>query len=175
MEEFQLVVPDITYADEIISYRQSFLDAGDSMDGCGSLRRHADPQEWLDFNAMLAQEQPEGSRYVISTQFVYVRKSDRRIVSMIQIRHKMNDYLRDYAGHIGYSVRPDERRKGYASAMLRDALPFCRQLGLSRVMISCLTQNEASRRTILANGGVYEKTVHEPKENVDLERYWIEL
>ncbi len=42
-------------------------------------------------------------------------------------------------------------------------------------MVSCLTDNEGSRRTILACGGVYESTVHEPKENVDLQRYWIEL
>ena len=94
---------------------------------------------------------------------------------MLQIRHELNEYLRLYAGHIGYSVRPSARRQGVAKWMLSNALPFCRALGLRRVMIACEPWNEGSRRTILANGGVYEKTVHEPQEDIDLEQYWVEL
>ena len=59
--------------------------------------------------------------------------------------------------------------------MLAAILPHCRGLGLDRVMIACEPWNEGSRRTILANGGVYEKTVHEPERNIDLEQYWIRL
>ena len=94
---------------------------------------------------------------------------------MLQVRHYFNEYLEKYAGHIGYSVRPSERRKGYAKWMLAQGLVFCRRIGLPRVLISCETENEGSRRTILANGGVYESTVHEPEEDIDLERYWIDL
>jgi predicted acetyltransferase len=94
---------------------------------------------------------------------------------MLQLRHTLNDYLRRYAGHIGYSVRPSERRRGVAKWMLAAALPYCRELGLRRVMIACEPWNEGSRRTILANGGVFEKTVHEPEEDIDLEQYWITL
>lgn len=72
-------------------------------------------------------------------------------------------------------VRPSERRKGFAAQMLRLCLPRCRELGLTRVLITCLRENEASRRTILANGGVYESTVYEPREGEHLERYWIDL
>ncbi|MBR5969669.1 MAG: GNAT family N-acetyltransferase, partial [Lachnospiraceae bacterium] len=77
-------------------------------------------------------------------------------------------------GHIGYSVCHSERRKGYATEMLRMILPVCRNLGLERILVTCLEGNEGSRKTILHNGGVYEKTVHEPKENVRLKRYWID-
>ncbi len=94
---------------------------------------------------------------------------------MIQVRHRFNEYLEKYAGHIGYSVRPSERRKGYAKHMLALVLPFCRALGLERVLISCHDTNEASRRTILANGGVYESTVFHPDDGGMLERYWIDL
>ena len=59
--------------------------------------------------------------------------------------------------------------------MLAAILPHCRGLGLDRVMIACEPWNEGSRRTILANGGVYEKTVHEPERGIDLEQYWITL
>ena len=174
MEALRLLIPDESMMEEIRAYRQAMLDAGSSMDGTGSLRR-LDAPEWLEHCALMANEAtvPEGR--VQATQFVCMRESDGRIVGMIDVRHRFNDYLRAYGGHIGYSVRPDERRKGYASRMLALALPYCRELGLDRVMISCLVENEGSRRTILKNGGVYDSTVHEPKENVDLERYWITL
>ena len=87
----------------------------------------------------------------------------------------LNQMLAAYGGHIGYSVRPSERRKGYAARMLREVLPFCRQLGLSRVLITCTPDNEASRRVILSAGGVYESTVFEADRNRELERYWIDL
>ena len=103
-----------------------------------------------------------------------VRESDGRLVGMVNVRHYFNDYLEQFGGHIGYSVRPSERRKGCAKEQLRLALSFCREtLGLDRVLITCYTSNEGSRRTILSAGGVYENTVHEPDRNVDLERYWI--
>ena len=175
MDALELVLPDVSMAQEISAYRQAFLDAGDSMDGCGSLRRHADPRDWLDFNAMLADPATVPGNWVPSTQYVLLRKEDRRIVGMLQIRHCFNDFLEHYGGNIGYSVRPGERRKGYAKRMLAMALPECRALGLDRVLVTCLDDNEGSRRTILANGGVYESTVFEPGEGVRLERYWIAL
>lgn len=175
MEALKMILPDESMREEIRAYRQAMLDAGSSMDGTGSLRRLENPEDWLAQNAQYASDEtvPEGK--VPSTQFVCVREADGRIVGMIQVRHRFNDFLRLYGGHIGYSVRPDERRKGYASWMLDHALPYCRELGLDRIMISCLADNEASRRTILRCGGTYESTVHEPQANVDLQRYWIEL
>jgi predicted acetyltransferase len=87
----------------------------------------------------------------------------------------LNDFLEKYGGHIGYSVRPSERHRGYAKEMLKMALPFCRQIGIDKILITCIDGNIGSEKTILANGGVYETTVHEPNENVDLKRYWIAL
>ena len=112
---------------------------------------------------------------VPATQYIYVRESDQKVVGMLQIRHYFNAYLEKYAGHIGYSVRPDERKKGYATAMLKAALPRCRELGIRDVLICCIQGNEGSRRTILHNGGVFESIVHEPELDRDLERYWIHL
>ena len=174
-EKMKLVLPSEAWFGEYLAYRQEFLDSGDSMDGTGPMRRMEDPREWLDYTERCRQPElvPEGK--VQATQFLYVRESDGRAVGMIQIRHRFNEYLEKYAGHIGYSVRPSERRKGYATRMLRDTLPFCREIGLDRVLVSCIDTNEASRRTILANGGVYESTVFEPEAGIRLERYWIQL
>ena len=104
-----------------------------------------------------------------------VREEDHKIVGMIQVRHCFNDYLEKYGGHIGYSVAPDERRKGYASQMLEMVLPECRKLGIGKVLITCRKGNEGSRKTILKNGGIYESEVYEPDNKVYLERYWIDL
>ncbi len=169
----KLARPDESWLEEVRAYRAEFLAADSSMDGAGPLRRYEDPADWLEMVRCYEDPAavPEGK--VPATELLCVRGG--RILGMLQIRHRLNAYLEQYAGHIGYSVRPSERRKGVAKRMLALALPLCRQLGLQRVMIACQPWNEGSRRTILANGGIYEKTVHEPERNVDLERYWIAL
>ena len=174
-EQLVLVRPDMSMAEEIMDYRNEFLAAGSSMDGTGSLRKCETAQEWIDFNQKMENPETVPAHFVPATQYVYLRKSDNRIVGMIQIRHELNEYLKNYGGHIGYSVRPSERRKGYAGKMLAEFLLVCRRMGLGRVLVTCMTGNVASRRTIIKNGGVYENTVFEPDVKANLERYWIKL
>ena len=170
-----LIEPTTEYSRQIQSYRKEFLDSGDSMDGTGDLRNFDDPREWIDYVEKHKDPQtvPEGR--VPSTQFIFVREEDSKIVGMIDIRHHLNEFLEKFGGHIGYSVAPSERRKGYATQMLKEALSVCKDLGIRKVLITCIKDNEGSRRTILNNGGIYESAVYEPDENVYLERYWIEL
>ena len=175
MDDLILIKPGEEYASQIAEYRAEFLSCGDSMDGCGSLRRLENPYDYIkkcaDYER--AETLPEG--LVIATQFMLVRLSDNRILGMIQIRHYFNDYLSKFGGHIGYSVRPCERRKGYAKKMLKMALPYCKDIGLSEVLITCNDGNLGSEKTILSCGGIYESTVYEPDENINLKRFWIKL
>lgn len=176
MEELVLLEPSSVYYEQIKEYRQEFLEAGDSMDGTSSLREYDNPSDWMEHIRLYSRKEtiPEGR--VPGTIFLCVRKNDDKLIGMINVRHELSEYLHNYGGNIGYSIRPSERRNGYAKEMLRLALPYCRDnLGLSKVMISCDVGNEGSRKTILANGGVYENTLHEPDEDIDLERYWISL
>ena len=175
MDNIELIKVSADYAEEIMEYRKEFLDSGDSMDGCGSLRVIPDGVDFV--NKCLSYENPETlpEGRVIATQFLLIRKSDNRLLGMLQVRHYFNDYIEKYAGNIGYSIRPTERRKGYAKEMLRLALPFCRKINLEKVLIACIEDNIGSERTILANGGIYESTVYEPNKGVNLKRFWINL
>lgn len=168
-----LIKPSEEFASQIAEYRMEFLDAGDSMDGCGSLRQIEDPKIFL--KKCKDYENPETlpSGKVLASQFLLVRKNDMRLVGMIQVRHYFNEYLSIYGGHIGYSVRPSERRKGYAKKMLASVIPYCREIGLDKILVTCIDGNIASEKTIIACGGVYESVVYEPNEKVYLKRFWI--
>ena len=171
----KLLEPTAEGCRQIQAYRQEFLDCGDSMDGTDGLRRMENPEKWVEHCCLFKNPEnvPEGR--VPATQYIFVREEDNKIVGMLQIRHFLNGYLEKYGGHIGYSVIPSERRKGYASLMLKTALPKCKELGIEKVLITCIDNNTGSRKTILANGGEYESTVYEPDEKVSLEKYWINL
>lgn len=174
-EKLLLLRPDERLIAQYEDYKRDFLAAGDSMDGAGPLRRSSDGRDWLARLRLYEDPATLPAGLVLATQYILVRESDGRLLGMLQLRHDLNDYLLKYAGHIGYSVRPSERRKGYAKRMLAMGLDEARKLGLTRVLITCSTENEASRRTILANGGVFENTAWEPDDKEMLERYWIEL
>lgn len=85
----------------------------------------------------------------------------------LAIRHRLTPWLLEFGGHIGYDVRPTARRRGYATAMLRSALPISGGLGVDRVLVTCDTDNVGSRKAIEANGGVLED------ERGTKLRYWI--
>lgn len=169
----KLIEPTIEYDKQIQAYRKEFFEFGDSIHGSSSLRKFKRTQDWIDYVEALKESQT--LTMVPSTQYIYVRESDNKIIGVIQVRHYFNEYLEKYGGHIGYSVCPSERRKGYATQMLKEVLHKCKALGIDKVLIACTTDNEGSRKTIINNGGVYENTVYEPKDKIYLERYWITI
>ncbi len=171
----KLIEPTMEYAQQIRAYRKEFLDCGDSMDGTGALRKMDHPQDWIQHSNRCKDSSTVPQGLVPATQYLYVREEDQKIVGMIQLRHYFTPYLEKFGGHIGYSVAPSERRKGYATQMLKMVLPKCKELGIDNVLITCISGNEGSKRTILKNDGIYESTVYEPDAKVHLERYWIHL
>ncbi len=175
MDKCVLIKPNLSFKDDIQDFRKEMLDANSSMDGTGPLYRIDNIEEWLNFNQRCENKETVPENWVTCEQYIYVREKDKKIVGMIQFRHYFNEFLEKYGGHIGYSVRPDERRKGYAKMMLADCLDICKLYGLEKVLITCIQGNEGSKGTILANGGIYESTIYCEPDDVYLERYWIHI
>lgn len=100
---------------------------------------------------------------------------DRNIfVGAVNIRHYLTPSLLFTGGHIGDGIRPSERRKGYATAMIGLALDECRTLGIPWVLMTCDKANIGSAKSIIRNGGVLENEVIN-EEGVLEQRYWINL
>ena len=174
MEELRLVRPAQEHIQELQKFRQELLEAGDadSFAGCSRLEHYEDMQEWLEM--IWRQEEWSEPGKVPSHVYLAVRQSDKRLVGIIDLRHHIDHpILGLWGGHMGYSIRPDERGKGYAREMLRLNLENCRQRGMDRVMVTCSRNNPASERTILRCGGVLEKEVLVDGEWI--KRYWITI
>ncbi|EKS4345926.1 hypothetical protein UT300001_30940 [Clostridium sp. CTA-1] len=92
---------------------------------------------------------------------------------MIDIRHKLNDCLFQFGGHIRYSIRKSERRKGYAKEMLNLALEKCEDMNMKKALITCSKENIASAKTIIYNGDVLENEISKGERIT--QRYWISL
>lgn len=176
MDEIRLVAPSIQYDEDIMQFRQEILDANDedSFAGCGSLRRCTTTAEWLRILAEYEHIDTCSKGGVTSNTYLAVRVADNQIVGIIDLRHHIDHpILGLWGGHIGYSVRLSERGKGYAKEMLRLGLQKCRERGMDKVMITCSRTNLASEKTIIANGGMFEKEVLVDREWI--KRYWITL
>ena len=150
-------------------YRDEFKAFSSPMDGTDLLEVTEDTKEWVEKENEMWREENLPNGYVPSTLLVAKRRKDEKVVGMINIRHSLNDHLLKIGGNVGYSVRPTERGKGYGKKMLSLSLPYLKALGNIRALVTCNVTNEASRRIITSNNGVYENTVD------GVERYWIEL
>ena len=114
---------------------------------------------------------PEG--WVPST--FLVAEVEGQLVGRVSIRHELNPYLEQYAGHIGYGVRPGFRRRGYATDILRRSLTVAASVGLDRVLLTCDVDNVGSATVIERCGGVLENVVPGPEGSAAKRRYWVEI
>ena len=169
-----LIKPTLEHLGAIEEYRQEFLEEGRVwIDGSGGISNFPNLQDWLVALKNNESETTITEGLVPSTLFLAFHEDDDRLVGMIDIRHSLNDYLLKFGGHIGYSVRISERRKGYATEMLQLALDQSKGLGIKEILLTCDKDNLASARTILANGGILENEIQNGEKIT--QRYWIQL
>jgi len=158
MNEIELLLPNKELESAALEYKREHFDNQEYEMHGSSLFDHTHSYDgWLERLKNNSNEQTVNPDWVVSTTFFALRKCDNKIIGMIDIRHTLNQYLNLYGGNIGYGVRPSERKKGYATEILKLALKYCKQLGLQKVMLVCYKDNEASRKTIINCGSVLEK------------------
>lgn len=172
-QKLHLRQPEASDREQVMAYREEFLAIDSRMDGTCALDQYDDFDTWLaNVRAYSAPETTPAGK-VPATQYLALDENEH-LVGMVNLRHCLNDYLLEFGGHIGYSVRPADRKNGYAIQMLRLALDEAKALGLDRVRIACDRYNIASAKTIQANGGILDGERYDPQDGTLTQRYWIE-
>lgn len=153
MERFWFEAPGMDRKADAVAYLREFLEYGSEINGVGGLHRYLDDYEaWLEKLRADSIRIPNEEKVPARTYFL-VREGDGRIVGMSNIRLALNDRLRRFGGHIGFSIRPTERGKGYNKINLYLGLKVCAAYGIERVLLDADLDNPASWRTMEALGG----------------------
>ena len=173
MDKIILVKPDLSYADEIIKYKEESLEESPIINGSAGLDRFSSIEIWFEELKKRSCEDTVPKGLVPSSTYLGIREKDNYIVGMIDIRHYLNEYLTQVGGHIGYGVRKTERNKGYAKQMLKLALEKCKELKIKKVLITCDEDNIASEKVILSANAKLEDIRNVDGENK--KRFWIDL
>lgn len=173
MDKIILVKPDLSYADEIIKYKEESLAESPVINGSAGLDRFSSIEVWLEELKKRSCEDTVPKGLVPSSTYLAVREKDNYILGMIDIRHYLNEYLTQVGGNIGYGVRKTERNKGYAKQMLKLALEKCKELKIKKVLITCDEDNIASEKVILSANAKLEDIRNVDGENK--KRFWIDL
>lgn len=164
--------PEERDREQVMAYREEFLAIGSRMDGTSALDKYPDFDAWLTNIRNLKDPATTPAGLVPATQYLALDENEH-LVGMTNLRHRLNDYLLTYGGHIGYSVRPSERQNGYATRMLQLTLEHAREKGIEKVLVCCDRYNVASAKTIRANGGVLEDERFDSADGTLTQRYWI--
>ena len=180
MTDIYLIEATPKYAEQVWQFRQEIFDCDKDSEsqfaGCLSLDEAASAEEWIRLCQLRRSETTckQTGVDVPSTTYFAIRKKDNRLVGIIDLRHHINHpILGTWGGHCGYTVRPSERGHGYAKEMLRLNLNNAKELGIERLLITCHSDNAASEKTIIANGGIYEKMI--VVDGIEIKRYWVKV
>ena len=179
MEKFYLEKPTLERKEEALEYMNEFLEAKSKLHGSSGLERCAKGmsyEEWLDDVTKSTDEKYAKSvgRVPASTYFM-VREEDNKIVGIVNIRHYLDNVLKNVGGHIGGSIRPTERGKGYSKIQLYLCLLECKKLGVNEAMIDCEKINIKSEKAIQAIGAVFQREFYyQPKKSV-IRNYLIDV
>ena len=159
--------PTKEYESEALAFKQEFFDSGETtINGSELLDQMDSYDEWLKSVTDNISPDTVNLEWVVTDTY-FAFDEDDNIVGIIDLRHELNDFLKDF-GNSGYSVRPSQRRKGYATEMLKLIIERARQIGMDKLQLSVKTSNEASVKTITKNGGLYERSFSFEGEEADV-------
>ena len=172
-DKINLVRPSIELKQQALEYRKEHFDFGETViHGSELFDKIDDYNEWLNKVILNSNIETVSADWVLTDTFFAIRESDKKIVGIIDLRYQLNEFLKDF-GHCGYSVRPTERNKGYATEMLAQICQKAKAHGLEHLQLSVEKSNTPSMRTILKNGGQYSRSFCIGEEIADV--YFIDL
>lgn len=179
LEEFYLETPTLKRKEEAIEMINEFFEVNSELHGDSSLGEFLKEETYEKWNEKIefekCEENMKNSSRVPAETYFLVRKSDNKLIGMIDLRLRLNDYLKHFGGHIGYCVRPSERRKGYNKINLYLALKRFQELGTKEIMIDCAAKNEGSKKTIESFPANLERSEIDPSDNTLTNVYWINV
>lgn len=179
MEKFYFERPSIERKNEIIEYLDEFVKYGSDINGSGSLDKIYDGYTFEQaLDRCLKMEDEEYAKSVGRCQgktFLLIRESDNKIVGTINVRWNLSEEMLQFGGHIGYGIRPTERRKGYNKINLYLGMIEAKKVGLEKVMLDCDVNNLGSDKTLKALGGKLERTEIDPSDGILTNVYWFDV
>lgn len=168
----KLVRPSKEHEKEALEFKKEFFDNDESTINGSELFDQTDSyDDWLQTVTNNTSKATVNPDWVVTDTYFAINEN-KGIVGIIDFRHELKGFLKDF-GNSGYSVRPSERRKGYASQMLKLILERAREIKLTSFQLSAEKSNEASIKTIIKNGGKYSRSFTVNNEVADI--YLIDL
>ena len=163
-------------------FQTTFLEAAEEYRNAGEELDPAFPGYWsAPFSMYVAQLEAvnQGRHVPLSTvpaATYWLMRADGRFLGASRLRYRLTEALRIEGGHVGYSIRPSERRKGYGALLCALTIEEARNTGrFSRLLVTCDTTNTASARIIEKNGGILENKVISQRTGRQVSRYWVAL
>jgi predicted acetyltransferase len=169
-EALTLIEPTLTLKDDFRALAEEFLAEDD--------QRYREAIADFEKFIQLCSDEALGRNLApgrVPQSIFWLVRDGQRILGCSRLRHTLNTFLEEVGGHIGYDVRPSERRRGYGTQILRMTLDKARDLGLKRVLVTADSPNVASWRIIENNGGILHGEELSQHTGQLLRKYWIEL
>ena len=176
MESLKLIKPNKNFEKQILEIIQEFINDWTTLYWVWWLKRFTDNYDWrLKYLKENESEDTVNDWYVPAIQYILLRESDNKVIWFINTRLRINDVLLEHGGHIWYSIRPNERKKHYATAQLFTVLKFYQDLWVEKVLLTCDKTNIWSAKTIQKCGWILENEIIDPVDWELIQRYWIDV
>lgn len=166
----KFILPNKNNKEDVLAFYDEIEKNGDE---CIGFKNHSNYDKWLIEmqNRHLGENLPKG--YV--KENFYLCYDENKLIGVFSLKFELTEYLLNYGGHIGYATLPSQRRKGYATNMLKEGLKIAKKLGFNKVLCVCDDDNIGSEKVIIKNNGILKNTLFDPAENVTVKRFWIDL